>query len=102
MHDVTGRIEVSHSGQHTEGKMMQPQTEEQRGKQACALSARGAISKVMQGTRGGAAASTAEHRKQWTTALIPRVRTPQKRHGLKQRVCSMHGEEAGTRKPDVL
>ena len=45
---------------------MQPQTE-QRGKRACAHTARG-----MEGLVGGAAAGTAEHRKLWTTALIPR------------------------------
>ena len=51
---------------------MQPQTEEQRGKRACALTARGSIRKAMKGLVGGAPAGSAERRKQWTTALIPR------------------------------
>ena len=48
---------------------MQPQTEEQRGKRA--LTARGSISKAMRGLVGGVAAGKAEHRRQWTAALIP-------------------------------
>ena len=50
---------------------MQPQTEEQRGKSARALAARGPICKAMKGLVVGAAASTAEHRKLWTAPLIP-------------------------------
>ena len=51
---------------------MQPQTDEQRGKRACALTARGPISKAMKGLVGGAAPGSADCRKNWTTALIPR------------------------------
>ena len=48
----------------------QPQTDEQRGKRACALTARGSISKAMKGLVG-AAQGSADCRN-WTTALIPR------------------------------
>ena len=51
---------------------MQPQADEQRGKRACAPTARGSISKAMKGLVGGAAAGSAECRKQWTTALLLR------------------------------
>ena len=53
-------------------RVMQPQTDEQRGKRACALTARGSISKAMQGLVGGAAQGSVDFRKNWTTALIPR------------------------------
>ena len=55
-----------------DNKKKQPQTEEQRAKRDCALTARKSISKAMKRLVGGAAAGTAEHMKQWTTALIPR------------------------------
>ena len=55
----------------TAGKT-QPQTEEQRGKRACALTARGSISKAMKGLVGGAAQGSADCRRNSTTALIPR------------------------------
>ena len=51
---------------------MQPQTDEQRGKRACALTARGSISKAMKGLVGGAAEGSADCRKNWTTALFAR------------------------------
>ena len=53
-------------------RIMQPQTDEQRGKRACALTARKSISKAMKGLVGGAAQGSADCRKSWTTALIPR------------------------------
>ena len=43
-----------------------------REQKACALTTRGSISKAMTGLVGGAAMGSAECRKQWTTALIPR------------------------------
>ena len=67
---------------------MHPQTEEQRGERACDLAARGSISKAMKELVGGAAAGTAEHRKDCTTALIPRSSgrgTHQTQSELKQR-----------------
>ena len=51
---------------------MQPQTDEQRGKRTCALMARRSISKAVRGLVGGAAQGSADYRKNWTTALIPR------------------------------
>ena len=51
---------------------MQRQTEEQRGKRACSLTASGSISKAMEGLVGGAAQGSADCRQNWTTALIPR------------------------------
>ena len=53
-------------------KTVQPQSDEQRGKRSCALSARGSISKAMKGLVGGAAQGSADCRLNWTTALIPR------------------------------
>ena len=50
--------------------MTQPQTDEQRGKRACALTARGFISKAMKGLVGGAAQGSADCRRNWTAALI--------------------------------
>ena len=50
----------------------QPQTDEQRGRRACTLTARGSISKAMKGLVGGAAQGSADCRRKWTTALIPR------------------------------
>ena len=50
-----------------------PQTDEQRGKRACALTARGSISKAVKGLVGGAAQGSADCQKNWTTALIPRI-----------------------------
>ena len=48
-------------------RVMQSQTDEQRGKRACALTARGSISKAMKGLVGGAAQGTADCRKNWTS-----------------------------------
>ena len=42
---------------------MQPQTDEQRGRRACALTARGSISKAVKGPVGGAAQGSADCRK---------------------------------------
>ena len=53
-----------------------PQTDEQCGKRARALTARGSISKAVQGLVEGSAAGSAENRKLWTAALIPRSREP--------------------------
>ena len=53
-------------------RRVQPQTDEQRGKRPCALTARGSISKAMKGLVGGAAQGSADCRRNWTTALIPR------------------------------
>ena len=74
VHDLVGRIlGQQHTGQQTrEKKTVQPQTEEQRGKRACALTERGSISKVTKGLVGGAATGSAEYRKHLTTALILR------------------------------
>ena len=54
-----------------EKQTVQPQTEEQFGKRACVVTARGSISKATKGLVSGAAAGSAECRKRWTTALIP-------------------------------
>ena len=82
-----------------EENFLRPQTAEQRGKRACALTARGSISKALKGLVGGAAAGSAEHRMHWTTALISgapgEVRTPQAQNGLQQR--EQPGVEADTR-----
>ena len=51
---------------------VQPQRDEQRGKRACALTARGSIIRAMKGLVGGAAQGSADCRTNWTTALIPR------------------------------
>ena len=53
-------------------RTMQPQTDEQRGNRACALTARGSISKAMKELVGGAAQGSANCQKNWTTAIIPR------------------------------
>ena len=58
--------------QRREKRTMHPQTEGRRGKKACALTASGSIINAMKGLVGGTAASSAERRKNWTTALIPR------------------------------
>ena len=50
---------------------MRLQTDEQRGKRACAMTGRGSTSKVMKGVVGGAAQGSADCRKNWTTAWIP-------------------------------
>ena len=50
----------------------QPQTDEQRGKRACAWTARRSISKAVKGLVGDAAQGSADCRRNWTTALIPR------------------------------
>ena len=52
MHDLIGRIlGQQYTGQQiVEKKRMKPQTEEQRGKRACSLTARGSISKAMKGS----------------------------------------------------
>ena len=55
----------------TAGKT-QPQTDEQRGRRACAPTARGSNSKAMKGPVGGAAQDSADCRRNWTTALILR------------------------------
>ena len=51
---------------------VQLQTDEQRGKRACALTARGSSSKATKGLVCGAAEGSADCRRNWTTALIPR------------------------------
>ena len=83
VHDLSGRIPgQQHTGQQ------QPQTEEQRGKRACALAARASISKAVKGLVGGPAAGSAEHRKHWTTAMVPQSSdrgTPHRQNELKQR-----------------
>ena len=53
-------------------RRVQPQTDEQRGKRACALTGRGSNRKATKGLVGGAAQGSADCRKNWTTALIPR------------------------------
>ena len=73
----TASLEKFQSHQDTgqrnrEEQNMPLQTDEQRGKRACALTARGSISNAMKGLVGGAATGTAEHRRHWTTALILR------------------------------
>ena len=51
---------------------VQPQTDEQRGKRACALTGRGSISKAIKGLVGGIAQGSADCCGNWTTAPIPR------------------------------
>ena len=51
-------------------RVVQPQTDEQRGKRACALTARGSIQQSHERTRGWSSARLG--RKNWTTTLIPR------------------------------
>ena len=104
VHDLIGRIlGQQHTGPQ-EKKTLRPQTAEQRGKRACALTARGSIRKALKGLVGGAAAGSAEHRMHWTTALISgapgEVRTPQAQNGLQQR--EQPGVEADTGKPAML
>ena len=53
-------------------KRVQTLTDEQRGQRACALTARGSISRAMKGLVGGAAQGSADCRRNWTTAPIPR------------------------------
>ena len=55
----------------TAGKT-KPQTDEQRGKRACALTARGSISKATKGLVGGAAQGPVDCRRNGTTNLIRR------------------------------
>ena len=57
VHDLVGRIlGQQHTGQQSrEKKPCRPQTEEQRGNRACALAARGSMSKAMKELVGGAA-----------------------------------------------
>ena len=88
---------AEYSGQHSgplrrRKRTVQPQTDELRGRRACALTARGPIKLV-----GGAAQGSADCRKNWTTALgaVATVLVPPARSTLKQRV--LHGEKAGTR-----
>ena len=54
VHDLVGRIlgQQHTRQQRREEKTMQPQTQEQRGKRACALIIRGSISKAMKGLVG--------------------------------------------------
>ena len=47
---------------------MQPQTDEQRGKRACALTAWGSISKAMKGLVGRASQGSADCRRSWTNS----------------------------------
>ena len=61
-----------HTGQTGEKKTVLLQTEEQRSGRACALTARGSISKAVEGLVGGAATGAAECRKHWIAALILR------------------------------
>ena len=57
-------LEQQHSGPLRKRKrIMQPQTDEQRGKRACALTARRSVSKAVKGLVGGAAQSSADCRK---------------------------------------
>ena len=79
-------------------KTVQPQTEEHRGKRACALTARGSISKAVTGLVGGAAAGSAECRQDWTTAMIPRS-SGQGTHpsGAERAQLKQLGVEADTR-----
>ena len=71
-YDLVGSSSSATHGATNFGKEKKPQIEEQRGKRACALTARGSVSQAVQGLVGGAAAGTAEHRTRWITALIPR------------------------------
>ena len=52
-------------------KRVQPQTDDQRGKRACAFTAQGSISKAMKGLVCGAAQGYTACRRNWTTVLIP-------------------------------
>ena len=57
---------------HRIARKTQPQTDEQRGKRACALTAWGSISKAMKGLVGGVAQGSEDCRRNSTTTLIPR------------------------------
>ena len=82
---------------------MRPQTEELRRKRACALTARGSISKAMKGLVEGAAAGTAEHRKQWTASLTPQSSGRGTHATETERTqVARAAWEAETRKPVVL
>ena len=74
-HELVERIlGQQHSGPPSRRKRtLQSQTEEQRGKRDCALTARGSVSKAMKGRVCGAAQASADCPKNWTTALIPRI-----------------------------
>ena len=74
----TGQIsDLQGPGQQNSGPLrrtarrVQLQTDEQRGKRACPLTARGSISKAMKGLVARAAQGSADCRRNWTTALIP-------------------------------
>ena len=54
-------------------RIMQPQTDEQRGKRAYAFTATGSFSKAVKGLVGRATQGSVDCRKNWTTALIPRA-----------------------------
>ena len=66
-------LEQQHSGPlRRRQRVMQPQTDEQRGKRARALTAWGSIRKAVNGLVGGPAQGSADCRKTWTIARIPR------------------------------
>ena len=68
---ISKTLEQQHSGPLRKRKQVtQPQMDEQRGKRACALTARGSISKAMKKLVGGAAQGSDDYRRNWTTALI--------------------------------
>ena len=69
---------------------VQPQRDEQRRKRACALTARGSIMRAMKGLVSGAAQGSADCRRNWTTALIPRHSSHQHWNVPRQR--GLHGE----------
>ena len=54
-------------------RRVQPQTDEQRGKRACGLTAPRSISKAVQGLVGGSAHGSADSRRIWTESLVPRI-----------------------------
>ena len=70
---IGGKLGQQLSGPLRRGKrVVQPQTDEQRWKRACALTARGSIRKAVKALVGGAAQGSADCRQNWTTALILR------------------------------
>ena len=71
IHELVGRVlGQQHSGPLRRRKRtVQPQTDEQCGRRACALTATESISGAVKGLVGGAAQGSADCRKNWTTAL---------------------------------
>ena len=82
---------------------MQPQTDEQRGRRACALTARGATSKAMKGLMDAGSSRMSEDvdcSLDSTELVLAAVHTPRLWNPVKQ--LEQLGEEAGARQLAVL